>query len=123
MNELSIAEMGNKLGIDEVLTQQSINLIVDYGLNLIAGIVTLAIGIWLSRKAGLTTRNWLNRIDRLDPTLVPMLGALVFSRCMPGPILRSARDAVAILTASMNLAETSASPPMRCRCWWMPTVW
>ena len=77
MNELSIAEMGNKLGIDEVLTQQSINLIVDYGLNLIAGIVTLAIGIWLSRKAGSTTRNWLNRIDRLDPTLVPMLGALV----------------------------------------------
>ena len=43
MNELSIAEMGNKLGIDGVLTQQSINLIVDYGLNLIAGIVTLAI--------------------------------------------------------------------------------
>ena len=77
MNELSIAEMGNKLGIDRVLTQQSINLIVDYGLNLIAGIVTLAIGIWLSRKAGSTTRNWLNRIDRLDPTLVPMLGALV----------------------------------------------
>ena len=47
MNELSIAEMGNKLGIDGVLTQQSINLIVDYGLNLIAGIVTLAIGIGL----------------------------------------------------------------------------
>ena len=34
-------------------------------------------GIWLSRKAGSATRSWLTRIDRLDPTLVPMLGALV----------------------------------------------
>ena len=77
MDELSIAKIGDKLGINGLLTQQSINLIVDYGLNLIAGIVTLTVGIWLSRKAGSATRNWLTRIDRLDPTLVPMLSALV----------------------------------------------
>ena len=40
MNELSIAEIGDKLGISGLLTQQSINMIVDYGFNLIAGIVT-----------------------------------------------------------------------------------
>ena len=77
MNEISIAEIGSKLGISGLLNQQSINLIVTYGLNLIAGIATLTIGVWLSRKAGLATRTWLTRINRLDPTLVPMLGALV----------------------------------------------
>jgi len=77
MNEVSIAEISSKLGIGGLLTQQSINLIVDYGLNLIAGIATLTIGIWLSRKAGFATRSWLTRINHLDPTLVPMLAALV----------------------------------------------
>ncbi len=77
MNELLIDEIGDKLGISGILTQQSINLVLDYGFNLFAGIVTLTIGIWLSRKAGAATRKWLTRIDRLDPTLVPMLGALV----------------------------------------------
>ena len=77
MNELLIDEIGEKLGISGIMTHQSINLVLDYGLNLIAGIVTLTIGIWLSRKAGSATRSWLTRIDRLDPTLVPMLGALV----------------------------------------------
>ena len=77
MNELLIDEIGDKLGISGIMTQQSINLVLDYGFNLIAGIVTLTIGIWLSRKAGSATRSWLTRIDRLDPTLVPMLGALV----------------------------------------------
>tara|TARA_B100000575_G_C23074056_1_gene618653 strand:- start:156 stop:1022 length:867 start_codon:yes stop_codon:yes gene_type:complete len=77
MNEISIVEIGNKLGISGLLTQQSINLIVDYGLNLIAGIATLTMGIWLSRKAGFATRNWLTKINRLDTTLVPLAGALV----------------------------------------------
>ncbi len=77
MNEFSIAEIVNKLGISGLLTQQSINLFIDYGLNLIAGIVTLTIGVWLSRRAGVATRSWLTRVNRLDPTLVPMLGALV----------------------------------------------
>ena len=77
MNEISIVEISSKLGISGLLNQQSINLIVNYGLNLIAGIATLTIGVWLSRKAGFATRTWLTSINRLDPTLVPMLGALV----------------------------------------------
>lgn len=77
MNDLSIEALGRDVEIGAFLNEQSLSLITSYGLSLIAGILTLTVGIWLSRKAGTTTRKWLTKLDRLDPTLVPMLAALV----------------------------------------------
>ncbi|MDA7792242.1 mechanosensitive ion channel family protein [bacterium] len=77
MDKLSIDEIGTKLGLGDFLNDQTISLLASYGVNLLAGIVTLSVGIWLSRKAGTVTREWLTKLNRLDPTLIPMLGALV----------------------------------------------
>jgi small conductance mechanosensitive channel len=77
MDELSIDKISTKLGVAGYLNEQSLNLLTNYGVNLLGGIMTLVIGFWLSRKAGAMTRDWLSRLNRLDPTLVPVLGALV----------------------------------------------
>lgn len=77
MDKLSIDEIGTKLGLGDFLNDQTISLLASYGVNLLAGIVTLSVGIWLSRKAGTVTLEWLTKLNRLDPTLIPMLGALV----------------------------------------------
>ncbi len=77
MNELSIDNISNKLGIANYLNEQSLNLLTSIGVNLLGGVLTLVIGFWLSRKAAVMTRDWLSKLNRLDPTLVPVLGALV----------------------------------------------
>jgi len=77
MDNITITDISSRLGIGDFLNEQTISLLTSYGVNLLAGILTLTVGIWLSRRAGTMTRDWLTRLNRIDPTLVPMLGALV----------------------------------------------
>jgi len=77
MEDLSLETLTTKLGIADLLTEQSVNIATSYTLNLLAGILTVIIGIYLSRKAGRVTRNSLEKVSRIDPTLVPMLAAIV----------------------------------------------
>ena len=57
--------------------EQILALVTAYGLDFVAAILTLIIGIWLSRRASRLTADWLSRVDRLDRTLVPIMAALV----------------------------------------------
>ncbi len=62
MNELSIDNISNKLGIANYLNEQSLNLLTSIGVNLLGGVLTLVIGFWLSRKAAVMTRDWLSKL-------------------------------------------------------------
>lgn len=77
MNDLPLANLTAQIGIADLLTEQSISIATTYSLNLLAGIMTIVIGIYISRKAGMMTREWLSKLKRIDKTLVPMIGALV----------------------------------------------
>jgi small conductance mechanosensitive channel len=59
------------------LNTQSFDLLLGFSTQLIAGILTLILGFWLAGKAGRVTVESLNKIERLDNTVVPLLGALV----------------------------------------------
>lgn len=77
MNDLPLADLTAQLGIANLLTEQSISIATTYSLNLLAGILTVIIGIYISRRAGRMTRESLAKVKRIDKTLVPMIGALV----------------------------------------------
>ena len=77
MTDISIDSIRASLGIASFLNEQAISAAVAYSVQLTAGILTLVIGIWLSGKAGRMTRSYLSRFDKLDKTIVPLLGALV----------------------------------------------
>lgn len=77
MNDLPLADLSAQLGVTNLLTEQSISIATTYSLNLLAGIFTVVIGIYISRKAGRMTRDSLSKVKRIDKTLVPMIGALV----------------------------------------------
>ena len=77
MSDLSLDRLTTQLGIADLVTEQSVSFVAGTAINLLAGILTIGIGIWLSRKAGAVTRAWLSRFDRIDKTLIPTLGALV----------------------------------------------
>jgi small conductance mechanosensitive channel len=59
------------------LDAQSFDLLLGFSTQLLAGILTVLIGFWLSGKAGRLTIDSLSKIERLDNTVVPLLGALV----------------------------------------------
>ncbi len=59
------------------LNPQSFGLLLAFSTKLIAGIFTLLLGFWLAGKAGRVTIESLGKIERLDNTVVPLLGALV----------------------------------------------
>jgi small conductance mechanosensitive channel len=51
--------------------------LIDGGINLLAGIMILAIGWWLSRKAATWTSDALSRVHHFDETLKPLIVSLV----------------------------------------------
>ena len=59
------------------LDEQSFDVLLGFSTQLLAGILTLIIGFWLAGRAGRLIVESLNKIDRLDNTVVPLLGALV----------------------------------------------
>ena len=60
-----------------LLDEQSFDVLLGFSTQLLAGILTLIIGFWLAGRAGRLIIESLNKIDRLDNTVVPLLGALV----------------------------------------------
>ena len=60
-----------------LLDEQSFDVLLGFSTQLLAGILTLIIGFWLAGRAGRLIVESLNKIDRLDKTVVPLLGALV----------------------------------------------
>ena len=60
-----------------LLDGQSFDVLLSFSTQLLAGILTLMVGFWLAGRAGRLTIDSLNKIERLDTTVVPLLGALV----------------------------------------------
>lgn len=71
---------------------QAAGLFVQYGVNILAGIGTLIIGMYLSRWASATVRKLFERMPRSDATLTPVLAAI-------------ARYAVIVLTLIISLSQ------------------
>jgi len=59
------------------LDAQNFDLLLGFSTQLLAGILTLLVGFWLAGRAGRFTVDSLSKIERLDNTVVPLLGALV----------------------------------------------
>jgi small conductance mechanosensitive channel len=77
MNEISLSTISDELGLSRLLTDQTLTLATEYGLNFLAALVTIIIGVWASRRASKVVRDWLTRSNRIDRTLAPILAALV----------------------------------------------
>ena len=77
MNDISIGSISDGIGLSALLTEQTLALATEYGLNFLAALLTIFIGIWTSRRASAVLRDWLTRSSRIDRTLAPILAALV----------------------------------------------
>ena len=70
-------DIATYLNVSSIATEQFLALATAYGMNFLAAVFTLALGIWLSRRASRLTGEWLSRLNRLDKTLVPIMATLV----------------------------------------------
>ncbi len=77
MNDISISSISANLGLGGLLTDQTLTLATEYGLNFVAALITVIIGIWAARRLSGLLRNWLAGSSRIDQTLTPILAALV----------------------------------------------
>jgi len=77
MDDISISSISSGLGIGDMITEQSATLATEYGLNLLAALITIIIGIWAARRFSSLLREWLTNSNRIDRTLAPILAALV----------------------------------------------
>ena len=77
MNDISISSISANLGLGGLLTDQTLTLATEYGLNFVAALITVIIGVWAARRLSGLLRNWLAGSSRIDQTLTPILAALV----------------------------------------------
>lgn len=77
MDDITISTISNSLGLGSLVTDQTVTLATEYGLNLLAALITIIIGIWAARRLSGLLRDWLSRSSRIDQTLTPILSALV----------------------------------------------
>ena len=77
MDDITLSSLADTFQLSDLITEQTVTMVTAYGINFLAAVITLILGIWISRRASMMTRTWLSRIDRLDRTLVPLLAALV----------------------------------------------
>lgn len=77
MNEISLSTISDDLGLSGLVTEQTLTLATEYGLNFLAALITIIIGVWASRRASQVVRDWLTRSSRIDKTLAPIMAALV----------------------------------------------
>ena len=92
MNDISISTISDELGLSALVTEQTLALVAEYGLNFLAALITIIIGVWASRRASKVVRDWLTRTSRIDKTLAPIMAALV-------------RYAILMLTAVVTLGN------------------
>ena len=60
-----------------LLSPKGLDAITAFALQIIAGILTIIIGFWLAGRASRLAKESLNKIERVDNTVVPMIGALI----------------------------------------------
>ena len=77
MNDISLSTISDGLGLSTLLTERTLTLATEYGLNFLAALITIIIGVWASRRASRVVRDWLAQSSRIDRTLAPILAALV----------------------------------------------
>ena len=77
MNDISLGTISDGLGLSALVTEQTLTLATEYGLNFLAALLTIIIGVWASRRASAVIRDWLTKSSRIDRTLAPILAALV----------------------------------------------
>ena len=77
MNDISLSTISDGLGLSTLLTERTLTLATEYGLNFLAALITIIIGVWASRRASRLVRDWLAKSSRIDRTLAPILAALV----------------------------------------------
>ena len=61
----------------DLLNQPGADLMLAFATKLLAGIVTVIIGFWLAGRASRLVVDSISKIDRIDKTIMPMIGALV----------------------------------------------
>ena len=67
----------NNLFSVDLLNQPGADLMLGFATKLLAGIVTIVIGFWLASRASRLVVDSISKIDRIDKTIMPMIGALV----------------------------------------------
>ena len=67
----------NNLFSFDLVSQYGTDFVLSLSMQVIAGILTIFIGFWLSGRAGRLVTKALSKIDQIDKTIIPMIGALV----------------------------------------------
>ena len=61
----------------DIMNQYGTEIMLGFAMQLLAGIFTIIAGFWLSGRAGKLIVDAFGKIDQIDKTIVPMIGALV----------------------------------------------
>jgi small conductance mechanosensitive channel len=61
----------------DLMSQYGTDFALGLGMQVIAGILTIIIGFWLSGRASRLVITAFSKIDQIDKTIIPMIGALV----------------------------------------------
>ena len=67
----------NNLLSFDLMSQYGTDFVLGLSMQVIAGILTIFIGFWLSGRASRFAIKALSKIDQIDKTIIPMIGALV----------------------------------------------
>ena len=67
----------NNLFSFDLMSQYGTDFVLSLSMQVIAGILTIFIGFWLSGRASRLVIKALSKIDQIDKTIIPMIGALV----------------------------------------------
>ena len=67
----------NNLFSFDLASQYGTDFVLSLSMQVIAGILTIFIGFWLSGRASRLVIKALGKIEQIDKTIIPMIGALV----------------------------------------------
>ena len=67
----------NSLFSVDLLNQPGADLLLAFATKILAGILTIIIGFWLAGRASRLVVDSISKIERIDKTIMPMIGALV----------------------------------------------
>ena len=77
----------NNLFSFDLVSQYGTDFVLSLSMQVIAGILTIFIGFWLSGRASRLVIKALGKIEQIDKTIIPMIGALVRYAGMTLPLL------------------------------------
>ena len=62
--------------LGETLLSLDYSIMMQWGGNVLSGIIIMTIGVFVGRRVSAALRKYLSRIDRFDPTLVPLIASI-----------------------------------------------